>query len=220
MATAVTRQVFDGPFDVRNDVALGADPANLAERYVALWNEPDAERRRAMIRELWAPQGEHLLEPPRELREAAAALGFGAPALAIRGYGALESRVARAYDEFVSAGEYIFRPCDNAAGIRNLVKFNWEMDSTATGDVAGVGLEVLELDDQGRILTDYQFIEARTDEQRQGLHEDHLHRRRWFRIRRRRARAERAAGRERRAPDACRGAFGEWRRHFSPQRRL
>jgi len=40
------------------------------------------------------------------------------------------------------------------------VKFNWEMVSTTTGNVAGVGLEVLVLNDQGHITIDYQFVEG------------------------------------------------------------
>jgi hypothetical protein len=135
-------------------------PSALAERYVALWNEPDADVRARMIRELWAPDGEHVLDPPQELRETARALGFEAPTLELRGYAALEARAARAYEEFVAPGDHAFRLRDNAAGLRNVVTFNWEMISTVTGEVAGVGLEVLELDDTGRITTDYQFIEA------------------------------------------------------------
>lgn len=60
----------------------------------------------------------------------------------------------------MAPGAYVFRPRDNAARLRNIVKFNWEMVSTTTGEVAGVGLEVLVLDDQGRIRIDYQFIEG------------------------------------------------------------
>jgi hypothetical protein len=158
-ATGVrTRAGFGDPLESGDAAAV--DPANLAERYVALWNEPDVDHRRAMIRELWAAGGEHVLDPPEELRQAAHSLGFESPALASRGYTALETRVARAYEEFVAPGEYVFRPRSNAAGLRNLVKFNWEMISTVTGEVAGVGLELLALDDQGRITTDYQFIEA------------------------------------------------------------
>ena len=36
----------------------------LAEKYVALWNEPDADRRRRMIAELWTQDGRHILQPP------------------------------------------------------------------------------------------------------------------------------------------------------------
>lgn len=37
----------------------------LTDRYVAVWNEPDAERRRAAIRELWSADAVHMLQPPR-----------------------------------------------------------------------------------------------------------------------------------------------------------
>ncbi len=133
---------------------------SVAERYVALWNEPDPDVRRTIIRELWAPAGEHILDPPQELRQAARALGFHAPTLEVRGYAAIETRAARAHEAFVAPGEYVFRARDNAARLRNIVKFNWEMVSTATGKVEGVGLEVLVLDGEGRISIDYQFIEG------------------------------------------------------------
>jgi hypothetical protein len=39
----------------------------LSDSYVAVWNEGDPERRRAMVAELWAPEGEHVLVPPQEV---------------------------------------------------------------------------------------------------------------------------------------------------------
>jgi hypothetical protein len=39
--------------------------AELAERYLALWNEPDADRRRRMIAELWTEAGRHILSRGR-----------------------------------------------------------------------------------------------------------------------------------------------------------
>ena len=56
--------------------------------------------------------------------------------------------------------EFAFRARDNAARLGNLVKFNWEMVPVGGGQAAGVGLEVLILDDDGRIRLDYQFIEG------------------------------------------------------------
>jgi hypothetical protein len=146
--------------DAPADDATMVDPKSLAERYVGLWNEPDPDVRRTIIRGLWAPAGEHILDPPQELRQPARALGFEAPTLEVRGYAAIERRAGRAYEEFVAPGQYVFRPRANAARLRDIVKFNWEMVSTATGEVAGVGLEVLVLDERGRITTDYQFIEG------------------------------------------------------------
>jgi hypothetical protein len=146
--------------DPHTDDVAAVDPTSLVERYVALWNEPDPDVRRAIIRALWAPEGEHVLDPPEELRRPAEALGFGKPALEIRGHAAIETRAARAHEEFVEPGEYVFRPRDNAVRLRDIVKFNWEMVTTATGEVAGAGLDVFVLDGQGRIIVDYQFVEG------------------------------------------------------------
>jgi hypothetical protein len=126
---------------------------------VNIWNETDAELRRSKIRELWSENAVHVLEPPLAMRESAAAIGFSSPTLEVRGYAALEARVSRANDEFVASGQFFFRSCGNASRLHDLVKFNWEMVATSGGDVAGVGLEVLVVDDDGRIRTDYQFIE-------------------------------------------------------------
>ena len=50
--------------------------AELAEKYLALWNEPDADRRRRMIAELWTEDGRHILQPPQEIRAIAARPGL------------------------------------------------------------------------------------------------------------------------------------------------
>src|SRR5215217_596192 len=46
---------------------------HLADRYVALWNEPDPEHRRRVIGELWTEDGSQILQPPQEIREMARA---------------------------------------------------------------------------------------------------------------------------------------------------
>jgi hypothetical protein len=136
------------------------DAKGLVDRYVALWMEANRDIRRRIIRELWAPHGTHVLEPPREIRDAASALGFRTPALEARGYEALEARVTRAYEEFIAPGRFVFRSRDNASRLRDVVKFGWEMVPVGGGAVAAVGLEILLLDHQERIEVDYQFIEA------------------------------------------------------------
>ena len=37
------------------------DPRELVDRYVAVWNEPDAELRRKAIHELWTQDGAHIV---------------------------------------------------------------------------------------------------------------------------------------------------------------
>ena len=132
---------------------------DLAERYVAMWNEADPDARRGVIRELWAEDAAHILQPPQEMRETAATIGFFAPVLEARGRRALEARVERAHEEFVASGEYVFRPRGDTIQLGDVVKFGWEMIRVAGGEQAGAGVEFVILDVHGRIRADYQFIE-------------------------------------------------------------
>jgi hypothetical protein len=132
--------------------------SDLAERYAAIWNEPSPDRRRELVRDLWTEDALHVFEPPREVVAAAAALDVNAVFQA-RGYGELEDRVARAYQEFVAPGEFSFRLAGEAKRVGDAVRFSWEMVSK-DGAVAGVGLELVLLAADGRIRLDYQFIES------------------------------------------------------------
>ncbi|SDT41434.1 hypothetical protein SAMN05216371_2212 [Streptomyces sp. TLI_053] len=129
----------------------------IADRYVALWNEPDPDRRRRAIEELWAADCVHLLQPPEDMRERAAELGFADTVLEARGHDALERRVARAHQEFVADGGYAFRGQGEAIRVGDAVKLTWVMVRPGEAEVLGGGVEVLVLDEGGRIATDYQF---------------------------------------------------------------
>jgi hypothetical protein len=135
------------------------DIADLADRYVSVWNEPDAARRRALVGELWTADGTHLLQPPEEIRAAADGLGV-VPTLAAHGHDQLDARVTKAYDEFVAPGRYLFRRRDPGTRVHDAVRFRWEMVDRSDDTVAAVGLELLLLAPDGRIRLDYQFIEA------------------------------------------------------------
>ncbi|MFG3105592.1 hypothetical protein [Streptomyces tendae] len=136
------------------------DIHDLTDRYVAVWNEPDAERRHAAIRELWSADAVHVLQPPKEILQTAEGLGFDRLLLEARGHRALEFRVTRAHEEFVAPGTFVFRSRNNADRLHDVVKFNWEMAPQDGGEAAGVGLEILVLGPDGRIVSDYQFIEG------------------------------------------------------------
>jgi hypothetical protein len=137
------------------------DLTDLADRYAAVWNEPDPDRRHQRITELWAPAGRQVLvDPPEEVRAAADHHQFLVPPLAVYGHEALEARVTRAYDNFIAAGEHAFVASGPATRLLgHVVSLPWEMVTTADGAHAGGGVNVVELDDDGRILVDYQFIE-------------------------------------------------------------
>lgn len=114
---------------------------SLAERYVAVWNERDAQRRREQIAALWADDGAHFI-----------------PSLEARGPTALEARIAGAHHKWVVEAGYVFAYAGNAAGHHQAVKFNWTM-GPAGGPVVSVGFDFLLLDAGGKILADYQYIE-------------------------------------------------------------
>jgi len=120
------------------------DPQSLADSYVAVWNETDPARRRLAIAELWAPDGEHFVAE----REA-------------RGYDALEKRITGSHEKNVRDGGHRFRAARDARALRDVVTFHWEMLPAVGETVVARGLEILVVNDWGRIVTDYQFVLGR-----------------------------------------------------------
>ena len=133
---------------------------DLAKKYLALWNEPDADQRRRMIAELWTQDGTHILQPPEEIRGIAAQPGIGLTAiLEARGHDEIEARVASAYEHWVGSEGLSFRGRDDAERLGDVVKFHWEA-VTKDGELFGVGLNFLVLAADGRIERDYTFVVA------------------------------------------------------------
>jgi hypothetical protein len=132
----------------------------LAEKYMALWNEPDADRRRRMIAELWTEDGRHILQPPQEIREIAAQPGIGLrSSLEATGYDEIEARATSAYEHWVGSEGLSFRGRDDAERLGDVVKFHWE--AVAKDDeLFAVGLNFLVLAADGRIERDYTFVVA------------------------------------------------------------
>ena len=134
--------------------------AELAEKYVALWNEPDADRRRRMIAKLWPEDGTHILQPPQEIRAIAAQPGIAMTAiLKAQGYEEIEARAASAYEHWVGSEGLSFRGRDDADRLGDVVKLHWEAVAK-DGTAFAVGLSFLVLAPDGRIERDYTFIVA------------------------------------------------------------
>ena len=136
------------------------DTETLAEKYIALWNEPDADRRRRTIAELWTEDGRHILQAPQEIRAIAAQPGIGLTAiLEARGHEQIEARAASAYEHWVGSERHSFRARDVAERLGDVVKFHWEAVAE-DGEVVAVGLNFLVLAGDGRIERDYTFVVA------------------------------------------------------------
>jgi len=135
-------------------------PAELATQYVALWNEPDADQRRRTIATLWARDARHILQPPQEIREIAAAPGIALTAiLQAQGHAEIEARATSVYDHWVASEGLSFRGREDADRLADVVKLHWEAVAT-DGTVSAVGLSLLILGADGRIERDYTFIVA------------------------------------------------------------
>ncbi len=117
------------------------DAQELADRYVAVWNEKDPAARRKAMAELWVPDGLHYVDT----REA-------------RGHEALEQRIIGSHEKWVRDGGNRFKAATNAQLLRNVVSFDWQMLPAGGDTVLAVGREFLVVDEQGHVLVDYQFI--------------------------------------------------------------
>jgi hypothetical protein len=115
---------------------------DIARRYIHIWNETDADARRAEIAALWTEDGTHYVK----LRE-------------VHGHAALETRVATSHQTNVAERNYKFELQDGVEQLRDMVKFKWRMVGNRGGAVAATGSIVLLLADDGRARIDYQFID-------------------------------------------------------------
>jgi hypothetical protein len=132
----------------------------LADRYLALWNDRDADRRRRTIAELWTQDARHFVQPPQEIRAIAAQPGIAMTAiLKAQGYAEIEARATSAYEHWVGSEGLRFRGREDADRLDDVVKLHWEAVAK-DGTVSAVGLSVLVLAADGRIERDYTFIVA------------------------------------------------------------
>ncbi len=112
----------------------------LVDRYLTIWQEPDAERRREKITQLWTEDASHFTRT-REFH----------------GYEELAERVETAHETFVKTQGYLFQLAGEIDAHHDAVKFSWEMVSADGGKVAATGTIFLLLKEDGHIHLDYQF---------------------------------------------------------------
>lgn len=116
------------------------DIEQFADRYMAVWNEADAELRYKSITELWGEDGAQFTR-----------------AREVHGHQALFERISTNYETFVKTRGFLFRLSGEVIAHHQAVKLSWEMVPTNGDEVAGVGVIFLLLRDDGRIHLDYQF---------------------------------------------------------------
>jgi len=138
----ITLQIIDRGVASRH-VSGMSDIQTFVQDYIAVWNEPDAVRRRQLIRSLWQEDAHHL-----------------ARTLEAVGHAGIEKRVTDAWDKWVKEKGNVFRLRDGVDGHHGTIKLRWNMLPAAGGEVVSVGFDFLVLGGDGRIRTGYQFIES------------------------------------------------------------
>jgi hypothetical protein len=118
------------------------DFTRLADLYVNVWNEPDPQRRRDTIAQLWTPEGQHYVRTRKAI-----------------GYAELEVRVRGSHQKNVAERGYRFRRAGEAQPLHDSVMFPWEMFHPDRPQVVeACGVQFLRLAPDGRVAVDYQFI--------------------------------------------------------------
>jgi hypothetical protein len=121
---------------------MSVDIEGFVDRYVAMWNESNPERRGQVVRILFSEN----------------AIDFTSTR-EVRGQQDIEARVAASYDKWVATEGFVFRSLGNVSAHHDAIRFNWEMVPVAGGDAASLGFEFIILGDDGRIRLLYQFID-------------------------------------------------------------
>lgn len=127
---------FDYQFNPTADEA-----GSFVDRYLAVLNEPLDDRRRQLLSELWTSDATYVGEK---------FVKYGQSEIAAK---AAES------SEATQRKDCLFKTAGASHAHHNLVRFTWQVEKQRGGDIIAVGSELVILDEQGRILRDYQFDE-------------------------------------------------------------
>ena len=115
----------------------------LAERYIAVWNESDTQARRSAVEQIWSKD----------------ALCCTAAADYV-GREAIEGRVAAALEKWVQQQGFIFRARGAVDEHHGGMRVRWDMTPRAGGEPVSSGEQFLLVDDDGHVRYDYQFMDT------------------------------------------------------------
>ena len=112
--------------------------SNIADHYLATWNEPDAARRHALVAALWSPQGR-----------------YADPLMSGEGHAGITSMIEAARSQFPGLR---FTPRGQVDGHGEFARFSWSLGPTGGAPVAG-GTDVARLDAAGRVVEVIGFLD-------------------------------------------------------------
>lgn len=110
----------------------------IAERYIAMWNETDSAARRAIVEELFAEDARYV-----------------DPMVEIAGRAAIDSTVAAVQQQFAGLE---FRLAGNVDAHHQQARFGWELGPVGDEPLV-VGFDVAERDAEGRLTQVLGFLD-------------------------------------------------------------
>ncbi len=112
--------------------------ADVAQRYIAAWNETDPQTRQDRVAGLWAADGSYV-DPMAE----------------VQGRDQIASLIGGVQDQFPG---FVFRLAGDVDGHHRQARFSWEL-GPAEGPAPVAGFDVVTLDDDGRVTTVLGFLD-------------------------------------------------------------
>lgn len=116
-----------------------SDADELVERYLAAWNETDANRRAETLRTVWVEDG-----------------GYADPLVDVRGYDAISAVIGGVHDQFPG---YVFQLEKAAEEHHGRVRFSWGLAASAGAESVVVGTDVAVLAPDGRMREVHGFLD-------------------------------------------------------------
>lgn len=113
-------------------------PASIADRYLATWNEADAQQRAALLEQAWT----------RDAR-------YADPLMAGSGLAQISALIGGVHERFAG---YRFHRIGTPDGHGDHVRFSWALGPAAADDAPIAGTDVVELKD-GRISRVVGFLD-------------------------------------------------------------
>ena len=116
-----------------------ADVATVVERYIAMWNETDPERRRSIIAETWADDATYL-----------------DPLMSGAGPDGIDAMVAGVQERFPG---HRFELSAGPDAHHDRVRFAWQLHGADGGAAVATGVDFATLADDGRLRAVTGFLE-------------------------------------------------------------
>ncbi|MFJ6623143.1 nuclear transport factor 2 family protein [Kitasatospora sp. NPDC091335] len=116
-----------------------SDLNNLADRYIAIWNEEDADKRAAAISELFTADAT-----------------YTDPLADVAGHEGIGAVIAGGRDQFKG---FDFKVLGEADSNHNITRFQWELLPAGGSENIVIGFDVLATDATGKVKSVYGFLD-------------------------------------------------------------